>query len=171
MGDSTDQRVSRDGRTLAQPLVRPAPQHGRALRSHERREAGDRRARCRGDSRVRARRRRSGLRDHLWIWQRYPCRRRADQAASRNPQRPARHVEVARSRHLGRCRTRLSAKLEPAARWSAAAGFLRDRVAGRHGELLLPEPSKPADRTAISARPQRIVCQTPTESRRTPVRD
>ena len=38
---------------------------------------------------------------------------------------------------------RLSEKLEPAARFSAAAGFLRDRVAGRHGDTLLPEPSKP----------------------------
>jgi|RhiMethySRZTD1v2_1073278.scaffolds.fasta_scaffold48012_4 hypothetical protein len=38
---------------------------------------------------------------------------------------------------------RLSEKLEPAARWSAAAAFLRDRVAGRHGDTLLPEPSKP----------------------------
>jgi hypothetical protein len=33
--------------------------------------------------------------------------------------------------------------LEPLARQSAAAAFLRDRVAGRHGDTLLAEPSKP----------------------------
>jgi hypothetical protein len=40
--------------------------------------------------------------------------------------------------------TRAAAALEPAGRWSAAAGFLRDRVAGRHGDALRPEPPKPA---------------------------
>jgi len=39
---------------------------------------------------------------------------------------------------------RLAGTLEPAAQWSAAAGFLRDRVAGRHGDTLLPEPAQPA---------------------------
>jgi hypothetical protein len=39
---------------------------------------------------------------------------------------------------------RAAAKLEPMARWSAAAGFLRDRVSGRHGDTFLPEPQKPA---------------------------
>jgi hypothetical protein len=29
-------------------------------------------------------------------------------------------------------------------RWSAAAGFLRDRLSGRHGDALRPEPPKPA---------------------------
>jgi hypothetical protein len=40
--------------------------------------------------------------------------------------------------------TRVSAKLEPLARWSAAAGFLRSRVTGQRGGKLSPEPPKPA---------------------------
>jgi hypothetical protein len=40
--------------------------------------------------------------------------------------------------------TRTTAALEPTAKWSAAAAFLRDRFAGRHGDTRLPEPAKPA---------------------------
>src|SRR5262245_28556651 len=37
----------------------------------------------------------------------------------------------------------LVAVLEPPSGWSAAAAFLRDRVAGRHGDEAQPEPAKP----------------------------
>jgi hypothetical protein len=45
---------------------------------------------------------------------------------------------------FGALSRRAAAKLEPAARWSAAAGFLRDRVSGHHGDTVRPEPSKPS---------------------------
>jgi hypothetical protein len=44
---------------------------------------------------------------------------------------------------------RVSAKLEPLVRWSAAAGFLRNRVMGQRGGKLSPEPPKPTTQMAF----------------------
>jgi hypothetical protein len=43
----------------------------------------------------------------------------------------------------------VSDRLEPAARWSAAAGFLRNRLTGQRGGTLSREPAKPATRIAF----------------------
>ena len=50
---------------------------------------------------------------------------------------------------VARMSTRVGAALEPWARWSAAAGFLRSRVMGLRGGTLSPEPPKPATQIAF----------------------
>ena len=44
---------------------------------------------------------------------------------------------------------RISGMLEPAARWSAGARFLRSRLKGQRGGTSLPEPPKPSSRMAF----------------------